>query len=103
MRSGVTYAGISAMTLVDRDRAHVWHPYTQMRTAPPAVAIVRGEGVYLVTEDGRRILDGVSSWWVNIHGHSHPKLNEALSAQARALEHVIFAGFTHAPAVELAE
>ena len=91
------------MTLVDRDRAHVWHPYTQMRTAPPPVAIVRGEGVYLVTEDGRRILDGVSSWWVNIHGHSHQKLNEALLAQARALEHVIFAGFTHAPAVELAE
>ena len=91
------------MTLVDRDLARVWHPYTQMQTAPPPIPLVRGEGVYLYTEDGRRILDGISSWWVNIHGHSHPKLNEALARQARELEHVIFAGFTHRPAVELAE
>jgi adenosylmethionine-8-amino-7-oxononanoate aminotransferase len=89
--------------LAPRDRAHVWHPYTQMQTAPEPIAVTHGEGVYLYTDDGRRILDGISSWWVNIHGHSHPKLNEALAAQARRLEHVIFAGFTHAPAVELAE
>lgn len=91
------------MNLADRDRAHVWHPYTQMATAPAPFAIARGEGVYLYTEDGRKILDGISSWWVNIHGHAHPKLNEALAAQARRIEHVIFAGCTHAPAVELAE
>jgi adenosylmethionine-8-amino-7-oxononanoate aminotransferase len=89
--------------LAPRDRAHVWHPYTQMQTAPDPIAITHGEGVYLYTEDGRRILDGISSWWVNIHGHSHPKLNEAVATQAGRLEHVIFAGFTHAPAVELAE
>ena len=89
--------------LASRDRAHVWHPYTQMQTAPEPIAITHGEGVYLYTEDGRRILDGISSWWVNIHGHSHPKLNEALATQARRLEHVIFAGFTHAPGIELAE
>ena len=74
-----------------------------MQTAPAPIPIVRGEGVYLYTEDGRRILDGISSWWVNIHGHSHPKLNEALASQARELEHVMFAGFTHKPAVDLAE
>jgi adenosylmethionine-8-amino-7-oxononanoate aminotransferase len=91
------------MSLADRDRAHVWHPYTQMQTAPAPLGIVRGEGVYLYTDDGRKILDGISSWWVNIHGHSHPKLNEALAAQARQIEHVIFAGCTHKPAVELAE
>jgi adenosylmethionine-8-amino-7-oxononanoate aminotransferase len=91
------------VSLSDRDLARLWHPYTQMRTAPPPIAIVRAQGVYLYTEDGRRILDGISSWWVNIHGHSHPKLNEALAAQARELEHVLFAGFTHRPAVELAE
>jgi len=91
------------MSLADRDRAHVWHPYTQMATAPAPLAIARGEGVYLYTEDGRKILDGISSWWVNIHGHSHPKLNEALAAQARRIEHVVFAGCTHAPAVDLAE
>jgi adenosylmethionine-8-amino-7-oxononanoate aminotransferase len=90
-------------SLVERDRARVWHPYTQMQTAPPPLPIVRGEGVYLYTEDGRRILDGISSWWVNIHGHSHPALNAALAAQASRLEHVMFAGCTHAPAVELAE
>lgn len=91
------------MSLADRDQRVLWHPYTQMRTAPAPLEVVRGEGVWLSTEDGRRIMDGVSSWWVNIHGHSHPKLNEALAAQARELEHVIFAGCTHRPAVELAE
>ena len=89
--------------LVARDRACVWHPYTQMLTRPDPIPIVRGEGVYLYTEDGRKILDGISSWWVNIHGHSHPRLNEALAAQARELEHVIFANCTHRPAIELAE
>ena len=75
-----------ALTLVGRDRACVWHPYTQMLTAPAPLPIVRGEGAYLYTEDGRRLLDGISSWWVNIHGHSHPKLNAALAAQARSEE-----------------
>jgi adenosylmethionine-8-amino-7-oxononanoate aminotransferase len=89
--------------LLDRDRAHLWHPYTQMQSAPPPLAVARAEGVYLYTEDGRRILDGISSWWVNIHGHSHPKLNEALARQAREMEHVVFAGCTHRPAIELAE
>ena len=91
------------MSLIDRDRRHLWHPYTQMQLAPDPLPIARGEGVYLYTEDGRKILDGISSWWVNIHGHSHPKLNEALATQARELEHVMFAGCTHRPAVELAE
>ncbi len=91
------------MSLADRDRAVLWHPYTQMLTAPPPIAVARAEGVWLYTEYGPRILDGISSWWVNIHGHSHPKLNAALTAQARELEHVMFAGCTHRPAVELAE
>ena len=91
------------MSLLDRDRAHTWHPYTQAQTAPAPLPIVRGEGVFLFTEDGRKLLDGISSWWVNIHGHAHPKLNAALAAQAAKIEHVLFAGCTHAPAVELAE
>jgi len=89
--------------LATRDQRHLWHPYTQMMLAPPPLPIVRGQGVYLYTEDGRKILDGISSWWVNIHGHSHPRLNEALARQAGELEHVLFAGCTHRPAVELAE
>jgi len=91
------------MSLIDRDRAVVWHPYTQMKTAAPPLPIVRGQGVYLYTEDGRKLLDGISSWWVNIHGHAHPRLNQAIAEQAKTIEHVIFAGATHEPAVELAE
>ena len=91
------------VTLTDRDARVLWHPYTQMKTAPPPLPIVRGEGVWLFTEDGRKILDGISSWWVNTHGHNHPALNAAIAKQAAQLEHVMFAGFTHPPAVELAE
>jgi adenosylmethionine-8-amino-7-oxononanoate aminotransferase len=90
-------------SLIERDAACVWHPYTQMLTRPEPLPIVRGEGIYLFTEDGRRLLDGTSSWWVNIHGHSHPRLNAALAAQAGQIEHVIFANCTHRPGVELAE
>jgi adenosylmethionine---8-amino-7-oxononanoate aminotransferase len=91
------------MSLIERDRRSLWHPYTQMKTERDPLVIVRGEGVYLYTEDGRRLLDGISSWWVNIHGHSHPRLNQAIADQAERLEHVIFAGATHPPAVDLAE
>jgi len=91
-----------AISTRDLDSKYLWHPYTQMKTAPLPVPIARAKGVYLYTEDGRRILDGISSWWVNIHGHSHPKLNQALEKQSSEMEHVLFAGFTHRPAAELA-
>lgn len=91
------------MSLLERDAAVVWHPYTQAGAAPPPLPVVRGEGAYLITESGERYLDAISSWWVNVHGHAHPRLAEALARQARTLEHVIFAGVTHPPAVELAE
>ena len=82
------------MNLSERDQNHLWHPYTQEKIAPLPIPIVRAKGVWLETEDGRKILDGISSWWVNIHGHSHPVLNQALAEQAKTLEHVMFAGFT---------
>ncbi len=85
-----------------QDRLCVWHPYTQMLTAPDAIGIQRAEGVYLYTSDGHRILDGISSWWVNILGHNHPRLNRALQEQAGRFAQVIFAGFTHEPAARLA-
>lgn len=96
------YASTMA-SLVARDRACIWHPFTQMKTAPEPLPIVSGDGAYLITEDGRRVLDGISSWWVNVHGHCNPKVSQALAQQAQRLEHVMFAGCTHPPAVELAE
>ena len=80
----------------------IWHPYTQEGTDASPLEIDRGEGAYLFTRDGRRLLDAISSWWVNLHGHAHPLIAEAIAAQARKLEHTIFAGFTHAPAEDLA-
>lgn len=81
----------------------VWHPFTQEALAPDPIKIVSGRGAKLYTEDGKVILDAVSSWWVNIHGHSEVKIAEAIYKQAKELEHVIFAGFTHAPAIQLAD
>ncbi|WP_069657781.1 adenosylmethionine--8-amino-7-oxononanoate transaminase [Arcticibacter eurypsychrophilus] len=90
-------------SLSERDQAIIWHPYTQMKTAGLPIPIVRGEGVYLIDENGKKYLDAVSSWWVNLHGHSHPHIAKKVAEQASILEHAIFAGFTHPPAVELAE
>jgi adenosylmethionine-8-amino-7-oxononanoate aminotransferase len=81
----------------------IWHPYTQEATEPSPLEIERGEGAYLFTRSGRRLLDGISSWWVNLHGHGHPLIAEAIATQARKLEHVIFAGVTHGPAEQLAD
>ena len=89
-----------------RDLAVVWHPCTQMREHPhtlPLLPIERGEGPWLVAHDGRRYLDAISSWWTNLFGHAEPRIADAIAAQARTLEHVILAGCSHAPAVELAE
>jgi adenosylmethionine---8-amino-7-oxononanoate aminotransferase len=92
--------------LAARDLAHIWHPCTQMKDHEqnlPLIPIRRGEGVWLEDFEGTRYLDAISSWWVNLFGHANPRLNAALHAQIDQLEHVIFAGFTHEPAIELAE
>jgi adenosylmethionine---8-amino-7-oxononanoate aminotransferase len=89
-----------------RDLAVLWHPCTQMREHPdalPLLPVARGDGAWLIGHDGRRTLDGISSWWTNLHGHAEPRIAEAIARQARTLEQVILAGFSHAPAVELAE
>ncbi len=91
------------MGLVERDQKVIWHPYTQMKTAIAPIPIVRGEGAYLFAEDGTKYIDAVSSWWTNIHGHAHPHIAQKVAEQLKQLEHVIFAGFTHPTAVELAE
>ncbi len=88
-----------------RDLAHVWHPCTQMKDHErlPLVPIRRGEGVWLEDFDGRRYIDAISSWWVNLFGHANPYINAALKRQVDTLEHVILAGFTHEPIIELSE
>ena len=91
--------------MVERSLAAVWHPCTQMKRHErfPLVPIARAEGPWLYDFEGRRYLDAVSSWWVNLFGHSHPEINAAIREQLDSLEHVMLAGFTHAPAIELAE
>lgn len=89
----------STLTL---DRSSVWHPYTQMKLAPAPIAVARAEGAWLYGEDGNRYLDAISSWWVTLHGHAHAHIAAAIGRQAAQLEQVIFAGFTHRPAAELA-
>lgn len=88
-----------------RSRAAVWHPCTQMQSLEhtPPLAIVRGEGPWLIDADGRRYLDAISSWWVNLFGHANPTINAAVIDQLNRIEHVILAGCTHAPVVELSE
>src|SRR5947209_356772 len=83
-------------------KSAVWHPFTQHAVSPPEIAIDRAEGAWLFTETGRAILDAISSWWVITHGHGHPRIVEAIRTQAERLEQVIFAGFTHAAAEQLA-
>ncbi|MEN9685285.1 MAG: hypothetical protein RLZZ28_1071 [Bacteroidota bacterium] len=91
------------MNLSERDQEFIWHPFTQQKNRTPAIPIVKGEGALLFAEDGKSYIDSISSWWVNLHGHAHPYIAEKLYRQALQLEQVIFAGFTHRPAVELAE
>lgn len=88
---------------IAKDKAHVWHPFTPLEGVKDPLLVESAKGVYLHTDDGRKIIDAVSSWWVNIHGHSNEFIAEAIGRQARELEHVMFAGFTHKPAVQLAE
>ena len=80
----------------------IWHPFTNSAVDPAPLPVERAEGVYLYATNGRRILDAVSSWWVNLHGHTNPRIAAAIAEQTRKMEHVIFAGFTHEPAEELA-
>ena len=94
---------MNSQELIQKDATYIWHPFTPLQGMQAPLPIVRAEGCYLYTEDGRAILDAIASWWVNLHGHAHPHIAKAIGQQALQLEHVIFAGFTHAPAVSLAE
>ncbi len=96
---------MSNQTLLTRSQQSVWHPCTQMKQHEtyPLIPIKRGDGVWLYDADGKRYLDGVSSWWVNLFGHNNPRIKDAIKQQLDTLEHVMLAGFTHEPVVELSE
>lgn len=91
------------MTLSKRDKQIVWHPFTQEKLAQDVISVDHAKGSYIYDENGKSYLDLISSWWVNLHGHAHPKIAQSIYTQALKLEHVIFAGFTHKPAVDLCE
>jgi adenosylmethionine-8-amino-7-oxononanoate aminotransferase len=81
----------------------IWHPFTHQKDKQENIFITHAEGPWLYDDKGNRYLDAISSWWVNLHGHAHPRIAEAIYEQAKKLEHIIFAGFTHEPAIRLAE
>jgi adenosylmethionine-8-amino-7-oxononanoate aminotransferase len=90
------------MNWIEADKTHIWHPFTPQNPYQPPVFIRNGKGSWLFDDQGTRYLDAISSWWVNLHGHAHPYIAEKLYEQALTLEHIIFAGFTHQPAISLA-
>ena len=91
------------MNLSERDHQLIWHPFTQQQTAKPNIAITHGKGALLYDENGKEYIDAVSSWWTNLFGHANSQIAAAIKKQVDTLEHVIFAGFTHEPAINLAE
>jgi adenosylmethionine---8-amino-7-oxononanoate aminotransferase len=91
------------MTLLEKDRAFIWHPFTQIKDEYAPILIKKAQGCTLFAEGGKEYIDAISSWWVNIHGHAHPHIAQAIAHQAMELEQVIFARFTHEPAINLAE
>ncbi len=94
---------ISDMTLQEKDKKHVWHPFTQHFTAKEHLEIVSAKGIYLTDVDGKQYIDANSSWWVNTHGHAHSHIGDAINQQFKTMDHIVFAGVTHPKAVELAD
>lgn len=97
----ITQSLTSSLSANDFDQQHLWHPYASLPPTYPNIVIDHAEGVYIVTEDGTRLIDGMSSWWASVHGYNHPTLNAAMMAQLGKMAHVMFGGLTHQPAIDL--
>ena len=91
----------SNLSTNDFDQQHLWHPYASLPPTYPNIVIDHAEGIYIVTKDGTRLIDGMSSWWASVHGYNHPKLNAAMIAQLGKMAHVMFGGLSHQPAIDL--
>lgn len=91
----------SNLSTNDFDQQHLWHPYASLPPTYPNIVIDHAEGIYIVTNDGTRLIDGMSSWWASVHGYNHPKLNAAMIAQLGKMAHVMFGGLSHQPAIDL--
>ena len=91
----------SSLSTNDFDQQHLWHPYASLPPTYPNIVIDHAEGIYIVTNDGIRLIDGMSSWWASVHGYNHPKLNAAMIEQLGRMAHVMFGGLTHQPAIDL--
>ncbi|WP_347332501.1 adenosylmethionine--8-amino-7-oxononanoate transaminase [Marinimicrobium locisalis] len=94
---------LSADQILDIDRQHVWHPYSSFLNPTPVFPVERAQGVYLHLADGRKLIDGMASWWCQLHGYNHPTLNQAIEEQLGKMAHVMFGGLTHEPGVRLAQ
>ena len=91
----------SSLSTNDFDQQHLWHPYASLPPTYPNIVIDHAEGIYIFTNDGIRLIDGMSSWWASVHGYNHPKLNAAMIEQLGKMAHVMFGGLTHQPAIDL--